>query len=200
MTPPPDPPDAATDATDASAASHGGPDRVADPRAGRGIVRASVLGTAIFTVLTVAAVVSAAAEPLYVVVSLAMFFVGSAAFVVAFLTAVGRSREEAIGIGGLFFGAGTTPVRVQVALMVSLGVQVVVSVVAAVVRLYTAVAFGTLAPMWALGLAGLWVARHGVFPPRPPEPTREARRAADRAQHRRGALPAPPSGPVEAAE
>jgi hypothetical protein len=155
------------------------------PVPGRGIIRASVVGTALFTALALGAVLVDSLVPPYVIVSLSMFAVGSVLFVVAFFRAVDRSRTESIGIGGLFFGAGTTPGRVQAALMGSLAVQVVVALVAAGVRPYTAVAFGTLAPMWALGWAGLWVAAHGVFPERVPEPTRSARRDADRAAHRR---------------
>lgn len=157
----------------------------AAPTRGRGMIRASVGGTAVFTVLAVGAVLADPLVPSFVILSLLMFVAGSVLFVVAFFRAVDRSRTEAIGIGGLFFGAGTTPGKVQGALMGSLALEVVVALVAAGVRPYTAVAFGTLAPMWALGWAGLWVASHGVFPERVPEPTRSAQRDADRAAHRR---------------
>lgn len=155
------------------------------PVRGRGIIRASVGGTVAFTVLALGAVLGDGLVPPFVILSLLMFVVGSVLFVVAFFRAVDRSRTEAIGIGGLFFGAGTTPGRVQAALMGSLAVEVVVALVAAGLRPYTAVAFGTLAPMWALGWAGFWVASHGVFPERAPELTRSAQRDADRAAHRR---------------
>jgi len=163
--------------------------------AGQGIIRASVIGTAIFTVLALAALATDALVPVFVIVSLFMFLAGSGVFLLAFFRAVDRSRTEAIGIGGLFFGAGSTPGRVQALLMASLAVEVVVSIAVAVIRLYTALAFGTLAPMWALGLAGLWVARYGAFPARAADPTRTALRDADRAAHRR---PAEPRAPTEA--
>jgi hypothetical protein len=147
---------------------------------GRGIIRASLAGTVVFTLLAVGAVLVDGLMPPFVVVSLVLFFGGSVVFVLAFLAAVDRSRTEAIGIGGLFFGAGSMPGRVQAALMGSLAVEVVVGVAAAVIRLYTAVAFGTLAPMWALGLAGLWAARHGTFPSRAPELTRAGQRDLSR--------------------
>ena len=35
--------------------------------------------------------------------------------------------------------------------------------------------FGVLVPMLPIGLAGIWAARHGTFPPRPPAPRRCAR-------------------------
>jgi hypothetical protein len=168
---------------------------VADATAGQPIVRASLLGTAVFTVLAALAVAVDAVVPVFVGVSLLMFAAGCVVFVAAFLAAVDRSRTETIGIGGLFFGAGSTPGRVQLLLMGSLAVEVAVGVAAAVIRLYTAVAFGTLAPMWALGLAGLWTARHGRFPVHAPELTRAGQREVER--RRAGGRPAP-SGRVGA--
>jgi hypothetical protein len=162
--------------------------------AGPAILRTSVAGTALFTVLAVGAVLTDVVVPVFVVVSLVLFAAGTIAFVVAFLRAVDRSRTETIGVGGLFFGAGATPGRVQAVLLGSLGVQVVVAITAAALRPYTGVAFGTLAPMWALGLAGLWVARHGVFPARAPELTRAGQRDAERAAHKRVGRPRPGGG------
>ena len=168
------------------------PTRRGDPGAGRAIVRASTGGTAVFVLLAVLALVADQLVPAYVVASLVLFAGGTLAFVVAFLRAVDRSRTEAIGVGGLFFGAGAAPGRVQALLLGSLGIEVVVAITAAALRPYTAVAFGTLAPMWGLGLAGLWVARHGWFPSRPPELTRAGRRDAERAAHARVAGSRPP--------
>lgn len=156
------------------------------PPPGIAVIRASLGGTVLFTLLAIGAV---AADPLvapYAIVSLLMFLGGCLACIVAFLRAVDRSRTETIGVGGLFFGAGSTPGRVQLLLVGSLVVEVVVAVAAAAMRLYSPVAFGTLAPMWALGLAGVWVARHGTFPEHEPELTRAGRRQADQAAHRRG--------------
>ncbi|MCD9622439.1 hypothetical protein [Rhabdothermincola salaria] len=174
----------------------------ADPTAGRAILRASAGGTVVFTLLAVLALFVDGVVPAFVVVSLLLFAGGTLAFVVAFLRAVDRSRTESIGVGGLFFGAGAAPARVQALLLGSLGLEVVVAITAAALRPYTAVAFGTLAPMWGLGLAGLWVARHGWFPPRPPELTRAGRRDAERAAHRRvtGSRPATPDRPGPSTE
>lgn len=162
--------------------------------AGSAILRTSVAGTASFTALAAAAVLADRVVPAFVVVSLLLFAAGTVAFVVAFLRAVDRSRTETIGVGGLFFGAGAAPGRVQALLLGSLGVQVVVAITAAALRPYTAVAFGTLAPMWALGLAGLWVARHGVFPAREPELTRAGQRDVERSAHKRVGRPGPGAG------
>ena len=140
-------------------------------------IRASVIGTALFVLAGVHATIDIDRPHFFVALSLLEFLIGTLVFALAFLRAVGRSRTETIGIGGLFFAAGSTPARVRAWLMGSLVVQTVAAIVFASIRLYTPVAFGVLAPMWALGLTGLWVAGHGTFPPREPEPTRAARRA-----------------------
>ena len=39
---------------------------------------------------------------------------------------------------------------------------------AAIARPYSSLAAGTLTPLYGLALCGLWAARYGTFPPRPP--------------------------------
>ena len=57
---------------------------------------------------------------------------------------------------------------VAIALVVSPGAWPwIIAVVAAATRPFTSVAFAVLAPLWGLGLAGLWAARYGTFPARP---------------------------------
>ncbi len=92
-------------------------------------------------------------------------------FVLAYLRAVDRSRTEAIGIGGLFFGAGAAPRRVQVLLMGSLAVQLVVAIVVAAVRPYTAARLRGPGPMWALGLPASGWRPTAPSPSVRPEPT-----------------------------
>lgn len=147
------------------------------PEDGRILVRASAAGTAVFVVAAVLATLAPGdLGDAFAVLSLGLFGVGTVAFIWAFLVAVNRSRVELIGVGGLYFLAGCAPTAVQRAMMASLGVEVVVALVAASIRPYTAVAFGILVPMYGLGLAGLWGARHGTFPPRaapaPPDAAR----------------------------
>ena len=77
--------------------------------------------------------------------------------------AAGRSRTHAMGIGGLFFLAGSAPRPVQVQLNVALGLAVVVATAGAAVRPFTPLAFGVLAPVLQLGCSGLWGVRHGHF-------------------------------------
>jgi hypothetical protein len=134
---------------------------------GTAIVRASWIGTGVFTV---AAVIGAAKpdpwESLVTVVSLVLFAIGVGSFLWAFAKAVARSRTEEISVAGLWFLSGSTPSRVRRPLLLSLAVEVVVAVVAASIRPYTEVAFGVLVPVYGLGLCGVWGAAHGTFPER----------------------------------
>jgi hypothetical protein len=169
----------------------------AQPIAGTGILRATVVGTVAFVVVGFAvSIVQGALTGVYVALSLFEFVVGMVVFVLAFFRAIDRSRTEAIGIGGLFFASGSAPKRVQTTLMVSLTVQVVASIVVASLHLYTALAFGVLAPMWALGFTGLWVAAYGTFPERTPELSRVGRREEARRVHKQSA----PKQPADDAE
>lgn len=141
---------------------------LADPTAGAGIVRLDTAATAVFVVTAVLGAVAGegpAVTPL-VVVSLVSFAGGLVAFLGAYAVAVNRSRTDAIGMGGLFFLADSAPPPVRQRMLGLWVAQLVVAVVVASVRIYTAVAFALLAPMLGIGLMGLWGARHGAFPPR----------------------------------
>ncbi|MBA3655109.1 MAG: hypothetical protein H0W70_13065, partial [Actinobacteria bacterium] len=108
-------------------------------------------------------------------VAVAMFVVGTGVFVAALIIAAGRSRQAEIGMGGLFFLQGSAPRQTQVHLLGSVAVEVVVALATAAARPYTSLAFGILAPMYGLGLAGLWAARNGTFAPRTPPTPRAGR-------------------------
>jgi hypothetical protein len=152
--------------------------------------RRLVLGSWIGGVLLVATAVPGAIAPesfatVAVVVALVLFGVGIIAFGWAYAVAVGRSRTDLIGMGGLFFLAGSAPPAVRRDLRLSLAFQIVVAVATASAWLVAPdhfsestvnpLAFGLLAPMYGLGLMGLWGARFGTFPPRPPDPVRPGR-------------------------
>ena len=128
------------------------------------IIRAALVGTAVFTVVAVAA----AALPdqlaiVAVVVDLALFAAGIVAFVGALLKAADRSRTEAVTLAGVFWLSGTAPQEARRPLLGALAVEVAVALVTAGVRPFTGLAFGVLVPVYALGLTGLWGARHGTF-------------------------------------
>ena len=105
----------------------------------------------------------------FVVVSLALFAAGDVAFVAAFFVSVGRSRTEAVTTAGVYFLTGSAPRGVRGRFWLHVLVQTAVAVVAASVEPFTTVAFGILVPTLGLGLMGMWGARHGTFPPRPPD-------------------------------
>ncbi len=136
---------------------------------GRWIVRGSWWSTLAFSITAIAAALS----PGFLrwpalVVALAMFGSGCVVFLWAFAIAVGRSRTDAIGIGGLFFLAGSAPTRVRAHLMGSVALQIVVGLATASLRIFTTLAFGALAPMLGLAMAGLWGAKFGIFGVRSP--------------------------------
>ncbi len=166
----PDPPDsptpdpAATPTPDAPATPT--PDRVADTREGDILLWASWAGTAVLAMACVAAVAAPGLESLLVGVSLLLFVLGALVFARALVFAASTRREDLIGIGGLFFLSRSAPRRVQTNLLGSLGAEVLISLVAAASRPYSAMAFAVLAPIYGLGLSGLWGAMHGAFPPR----------------------------------
>ncbi|WP_208028036.1 hypothetical protein [Rhabdothermincola sediminis] len=130
------------------------------------LIRASWLGTGVFTVAAVVGTIWLEVVVVTVVVSVVLFALGTAAFLAAYLTAIGRSRYDAIGMGGLFFLAGSAPAAVRRAMLLSFAAEIVVAFVTASVRIYTPVAFGLLVPMYGLGVMGLWGARFGEFPAR----------------------------------
>ncbi len=131
------------------------------------LLRAATLATVLFVVVAAA---SAAAPRWFawlgVAVSIALFFTGSAAFIVGYARAVHRSRVDELDLPGLFFLAHSVDPPVQRRLLVLLAAQVVAGVGAAAVRPFTPVAFCTLTPVFGLGVLGLCGATHGRFPPR----------------------------------
>lgn len=105
-----------------------------------------------------------------VVVSLSLFAVGVATFLLGFFAAVQLSREREISVTQLFFLTGSVAERaVKIPMSVCLAVQTTVGIAAAIARPSTdgkagsVLAFGVLVPMLGLGLNGLWSSRHGVF-------------------------------------
>jgi hypothetical protein len=93
----------------------------------------------------------------------ALFVVSLGIWLYAFGLAVVRStRGDDISVATLFFlSSGAAPALVRKHLMAALGVAIVVGL-ATVKSNPTSI----LVPMLPLGLAGMWSARHGTFPPR----------------------------------
>jgi hypothetical protein len=135
--------------------------------AGRLIVVTSWVTIAIFAAAVVPDALGVhALDTVAVVVSLALFLGSLPIWLYAYGLAVTRTaRGDDITVSSLFFLSQSAPRDVRRQL---LGAVLLCLVIAAA----TAVAnpFSVLVPMLPLGLAGLWGARHGVYPPRPATP------------------------------
>ncbi|MEM9467027.1 MAG: hypothetical protein AAGA90_16765 [Actinomycetota bacterium] len=130
------------------------------------LIRWSWIGTAAFVVTSVAAAIQPSGFNIpALVVALILFAVGIVTMLWAFAIAVNRSRVDAIGVGGLFFGAGSTPRIVRWHILGALTIQTVAGIATASVRPFTSLAFGTLVPIFGIGMMGLWTARNGEFEP-----------------------------------
>lgn len=162
---------------------------------GDDIVKASVLGTGAFALSAGVAALQPAAAPVALVVAGVLFVGGMVTFGAALVQAAARSRAELLHLPGVFFVDGAPP-RVRRLLLGSLAVEVVVAFVTAAVRPNTSLAFGILVPVWGQGLAGLWGARHGTFPPRPAIPSRSGAsgRPPRRPPSATPPVPSPPAG------
>jgi hypothetical protein len=147
-------------------------ERADGPTEGAGLVNLAFAGTGVVAgTSAAAALVPDTFGIVHAVVSCALFAVGTGAFLWAYALGVSRSRDEAVDIPGLFFLTGdTAPREVRRPFRVALAVEVVAVVTAAALRPYTEVAFGILAPMFAMGLMGTWGGRHGRFPPKAARP------------------------------
>jgi hypothetical protein len=146
--------------------SQGGPrPGIRDPAPGRGIVRFGWAANALFVVTAVPAAAGLDAfGAVSVIVALTLFFVAIGVFVVAFVTAAGRSAQgDEIAVASLFFLQGSAPTGVQRQFLAMFAACLVIAVATVVWA-----PFGFLVPMLPIGLAGLWGARYGTFPPRLP--------------------------------
>lgn len=123
---------------------------------------ATVLTTGFFVVVEAAALIwGGIAMQIFIFVSLVMFTTGCVAFLAAFVIGVGRSRYESIAVSTIYGLAGTPTRGVRVRLFGALAIEVIAAVVGAALRPFTPMAFGVLAPMFAVGMTGLWGARYG---------------------------------------
>lgn len=141
------------------------------------LVRANLVGTALFLLALAVAVpfrTHRPAQVLVVVVSLVLFAVGIATSLWAYTTALERSRSEEVGVANLYLlTGGTAPKPVKRAMSAALIVQVVAAIVGASIGVsglqesqLNALAFGVLVPMFGIGMNGAWAARYGSYGPR----------------------------------
>ena len=132
----------------------------------RDLLVASWVGTVLFVATASLATAFESLRIVGLVTALALFGFGTVAFLVAFAAGLERSRTEELSVFGLYFLTGSTPRAVQWNLWGSAALQTIVAFTTASLRPFTSLAFGILVPMYGLGVAGLWAARHGSFPSR----------------------------------
>jgi hypothetical protein len=122
--------------------------------------RASWYATGVFAVTAIGALGISALRGIAAVVAVALFVAGAVMMAAALVIGAGRSRTEAIDVGGLFFSQAPRSLKL------ALAAQTVIGLATAAARPNTGAALGVLVPIAGLGLCSLWGARHGRFPAR----------------------------------
>jgi hypothetical protein len=138
-------------------------------RQGRGIVAVGWIANALFAV-TAIPVALGLDDVLGVAIGVALFLflVAVGTFVYAFGVGLARStRGDNVAVANLFFLQGSAPKPVKRDFLILFLVCLAITVGTAAWE-----PFGVLVPMLPIGLAGVWAARYGVFPPRRPAPSR----------------------------
>src|SRR5688500_15431880 len=96
------------------------------------VVRPAVWGTVAFAVVSLMAVSGGdSVAPFVIVFDVALFGLGSLAFVRTLLVAAERSRTEELSVAGIWFLAGSAPGRIRIWLLGCLVAQVVIGFAAA---------------------------------------------------------------------
>lgn len=134
---------------------------------GKGLIAGAVWVTVAFVIVTTLAVI--VGDYMYwvsAIFDIVVFALGSVLFMLAIYSGSQRSRLFDMTMAGWFFLSGSAPKAVKSPLLGSLVVQVVVSLVAASMRPFTALAFGILVPIYGVAITAVWSAKHGYFPPR----------------------------------
>jgi hypothetical protein len=148
------------------------------PLPGHRIIVASWVGDALFAATAFPAAFDVDAfNAVAIGVALGLFAVSLVVWSWAFAVALARTtRGDDVVVGSMFLLQGPVPARVRLHLFGSLGACLVVTAATAAGE-----PFGVLVPMLPLGLAGLWGARYGTFPPRRAPRTATGGRSSGRA-------------------
>jgi hypothetical protein len=133
-------------------------------RQGRGILATGWIANALFAITAIP--VALGVDDLLgvaITVALLLFLVSVGVFVYAFAVGLARStRGDNVAVANLFFLQGSAPKPVRRKFLWMFLVCLAIAVGTAAWD-----PFGVLVPMLPVGLAGMWAARYGVFPPRP---------------------------------
>ena len=143
---------------------------IPDTPPGRAIVVTGWIANAVFAATAIPAAIAGedTIEAIAIAVALLLFFVAIGTFAYAFAVAVARStRGDNVAVANLFFLEGSAPRSVRRDFLVLFLVCLAIAAATAAWE-----PFGVLVPMLPIGLAGVWAARHGTFPPRPPQTPR----------------------------
>jgi hypothetical protein len=134
-------------------------------RQGRGILAFGWVANALFAVTAIP--VALGLDDIIGVaigVALLLFLVAVGTFVYAFAVGMARSAHgDNVAVSNLFFLQGSAPKPVKRDYLILFLVCLAITVGTAAWE-----PFGVLVPMLPIGLAGVWAARYGVYPPRPP--------------------------------
>lgn len=130
---------------------------------GQDLYRINLYATTGFVVAAALATAVTALRIPFAVLSCVLFAGGIVAFVWAYAQALERSREQDVSVTMIFAMSGVAPAPVRRRFHLLTFVQAVVAIATASIRPFTAQAFGILAVMLGVGLAGLWSAKHGTF-------------------------------------
>lgn len=145
---------------------------------GRPLLLLDVAATVVFLVVTVvAAIGDSDAIALTNLVVTGLLFVGTCIlFVVGFLLAAARSRDDDLHLSGLFYLTAVAPESVRRTFMGLWFAQILIGVAAIPL---TAPPFGVMATMFGVFVNMVWSARHGSFRPHPTEAPRVRRSAPE---------------------
>jgi len=132
-------------------------------RQGRAIIATGWIANAVFAVTAIPVAVGVdGAIGIAVAVALLLFVVAIGAFVYAFALGMARTTQgDDVAVANLFFLQGSAPKPVQRKFLTLFLVCLAITAGTAAWE-----PFGVLVPMLPIGLAGVWAARYGVFPPR----------------------------------
>jgi hypothetical protein len=150
-----------------------------DSLPGPRIIAAAWVGNGLFAASAIPAALGVEAfDAAAIGVALGLFAISLVVWCWAFAVAIARTtRGDDVVVGSMFLLQGPVPVRVRRHLFGALGVCLVVTAATAAAN-----PFGVLVPMLPVGLAGLWGARHGTYPPRRvPRAATGGRRSSGRA-------------------
>lgn len=138
--------------------------RGAEPPPGRAIVNFGWAANVLFAITAVPVALGAdALLGVAIAVALVLFVVAIGTFVYAFAVGVTRTtRGDNVAVANLFFLQGSAPRPIQRDFLLVFLASLVITAGTAAWE-----PFGVLVPMLPVGLAGVWAARYGVFPPRP---------------------------------